>query len=170
MNWINAVPAGPSLARTLTLALTLSMLPQLALAQTVAGMPDAAASARSPEALRDPSAWPAAVKTPANAAADGSVTDPALRLQQIVVKDGRAYVVANGRLWPVGAKLGDATIVRIEESAVWLKDSSGTRRESLYPGIEKRAAADLSVPRTKPPHKYTSNTTTKAGVPRQEAP
>lgn len=111
--------------------------------------------------LRDPTSWPVGVQAPASSpASPASGAEPAAsgpRIQQIVIVDGRAYVVARGRRYGVGDPFGDARITRIEEQAVWLRDASGSRRESLYPGIEKRVPAALAAPAAK-------KKTTRAGT------
>lgn len=142
-----------------------------ALAQ--AGTPPAtSASATAPnsrEDLRDPSAWPAELRNPASGSAGAAGDEDGKRtVQQITIREGKAFVVAGGRLLPVGAKLGDATIVRIESQAVWLRDGRGTRREAIYPGIEKRvsapdpgsAASRTSKPAAKPSPRTTSHSAT----------
>lgn len=122
----------------------LALLPTQAWAQANTA-PAASASATAPssrEELRDPSAWPAELRSPAPGAADAANAEDGKRaVQHITIREGKAFVVSGGRLLPVGAKLGDATIVRIESQAVWLSDSRGTRREAIYPGIEKHATA-----------------------------
>lgn len=96
--------------------------------------------------LRDPTAWPAALQQPAAASAASGAGGTASRL--IIRSEGRAYVVTGGRRLGVGAQLGGAEIVRIEDNAVWLRDASGSRREPLYPGIDKRPAAPDTPPAT----------------------
>lgn len=123
----------------------LAIVPTQALAQANA-VPAASASATAPSSrdeLRDPSAWPAELRSPAPGSADTGSDDGGKRaVQHITIREGKAFVVAGGRLLPVGGKLGDATIVRIDSQAVWLRDGRGTRREAIYPGIDKHAAVD----------------------------
>ena len=101
--------------------------------------------------LRDPTSWPVGVQAPsASSPASGGEPDAAgPRIQQIVIVEGRAYIVSGGRRYGVGAQFGDAKIMRIEDQAVWLRDASGTRRESLYPGIDKRSPASSAPPAAK---------------------
>jgi len=132
------------LLRRIGLLSGLALVSTQALAQASA-VSAASASATAPssrEELRDPSAWPAELRSPApGAAGAGNEDDSKRAVQHITIREGKAFVVSGGRLLPVGAKLGDATIVRIESQAVWLRDGRGTRREAIYPGIEKHATA-----------------------------
>jgi len=127
----------------------------------------------SREELRDPSSWPAALRSPAASGiaqgADGA-DSTGRQIRQIVVRHGRPLVVVGGREWGVGAKLGGATIVRIEEQAVWLRDANGMRREALYPGIEKKTvnASAGAKPGARPDRAKKS--TTEVSAPLQETP
>lgn len=107
--------------------------------------------------LRDPTSWPVGVQAPTSNRASGTGPEAEAsgpKIQQIVIADGRPYVIYGGRRYGVGAQFGDAKIMRIEDQAVWLRDASGTRRESLYPGIEKRASA-AATPAASAPKKKT---------------
>lgn len=124
------------------------------------------------EELRDPSSWPAALRSPAGSAGEGEASgEPGShQIRQIVVRRGKPFVVAGGREWGVGAKLGRATIVRIEEQAVWLRDASGTRREALYPGIEKKAASDAGGGQPPTPAAKAKKSKPEPSAPLQETP
>lgn len=88
------------------------------------------------QALRDPTQPPAlAAAAPGSSAA---ATTPALR--QLLVVDGRRYVVDGSRLHGVGDTLGGARIERIEDAAVLVRDAAGTRRLPLHAGVVKRPA------------------------------
>ncbi|MCY4744328.1 hypothetical protein NYO99_05030 [Pelomonas sp. UHG3] len=105
-----------------------------------------AASGQEPVAARDPTQWPPALRaavaaqaTPAASAPDAIAVAP---VRQVIMADGRAYVVQRGRRYAVGESLDGARIERITEHAVWFREAAGTlRRESLYGGVEKRAPA-----------------------------
>lgn len=92
------------------------------------------------QALRDPTRAPevraaAAPGSPAAAVA-GQV------LHQLLVVDGRRYVVDGSRLRGVGDTLGAARIERIEDAAVVVRDAGGTRRLPLHGGVTKRPAPE----------------------------
>lgn len=94
---------------------------------------------------RDPTAWPAALRSSlaaaqaASAASGADSADTAIR--QVVFAEGRAYVVQRGRRFGVGEQLDGARIERITEQAVWLREAGQLRREPLYGGVEKRTPA-----------------------------
>lgn len=96
------------------------------------------------EPVRDPMAWPPALRSAvaaaqaasAASAAGGEAPDTAIR--QVVFSNGRGYVVVRGRRYGVGEQLDGARIDRITEQAVWLREAGQLRREPLYGGVEKR--------------------------------
>lgn len=90
-------------------------------------------------ALRDPLQPPAALRAASAPEAAADAGAPALR--QILVVDGRRYVVEGTRLRGVGDKLGDARIERIGDDAVWLRRAGGVQRVPLFAGITRRPAA-----------------------------
>lgn len=88
---------------------------------------------------RDPTRWPTALQAavaPAPTASAAGIAPGAVR--QVLIQDGRAFVVAHGRRHAVGDTLDGARIERITEQAVWLRESGQLRREPLYGGVEKR--------------------------------
>jgi len=121
----------------------------------------AAAWATEPDAvlpsLRDPTVPPPAARPPAISASAGTDataathTDTVALPRHLMVLNGKPYVIERG--WPrgVGDKLGEARIERIEGGNVWLRDASGTRKLSLYPGVEIRPSAAASAPEPLPP-------------------
>jgi hypothetical protein len=123
------------------------MKPLLILVCALAALP---ARADEGSALqRDPTVPPAAARPAAPAAsgaadATGRPADPATPPRHLMVLNGKPYVIERG--WPrgVGDKLGEARIERIEGSTVWLRDASGTRKFSLYPGVEVRPAKPVT--------------------------
>ncbi|MBB4841557.1 hypothetical protein HNP55_000052 [Paucibacter oligotrophus] len=124
------------------------------------------------EELRDPSSWPAALRGPAGSTGEGEASGNAAeqQIKQIVVRHGKPFVVAGGREWGVGAKLGTATILRIEEQAVWLRDAQGSRRVALYPGIEKKAASDAGGGKPRPTAAKAKKSKPEVSAPLQETP
>jgi MSHA biogenesis protein MshK len=64
-----------------------------------------------------------------------------MMLQSVMISPtGRAAII-NGVMVKQGEKYGDAVLVRVAESEVVLKSGSESQVLKLYPGVEKRAAA-----------------------------
>lgn len=129
----------------------MSHLSPLLMLLAAAWLGSAALAAEPPDAMpaaamaRDPTVPPPAARTPAPAlAASGAgagataTAEPGALPRHLMVLNGKPYVIERG--WPrgVGDKLGEARIERIEGGNVWLRDASGTRKLSLYPGVEIR--------------------------------
>lgn len=96
------------------------------------------APARDPM-LPPPAARPAAA--PAAAVADATAPAPPA-LRQILVVDGRRYVVEGTRLRGVGDRLGGARIERIADDAAWVRENGVLQRLPLHGGVIKRAAVE----------------------------
>ncbi len=93
-----------------------------------------------PVNLRDPTELPPVLRqAPAPDGTAGAAPSAAIAVQQLMVVEGRYFVVFGGRRLRVGDKLGAARIARIEDSAVWLTEDGVTRKQSLFAGVEKRA-------------------------------
>ena len=120
------------------------------------------ACAASANELRDPTEWPAAVRAAAAASAPGAEAAAPARIEQVLIVEGRAYLVVKGRRYGVGEKFQDAQIVRISESAVWLKENGVTRREPLFTGVEKRPEGSV------PPAGQTRKTVAKSVAKEEE--
>jgi len=90
-----------------------------------------------PGVARDPTRWPAALQAPAASAANAAANTLPTP-QQIMIVDGKAWLVIGSRRYGVNDKLGDARIQRIEESAVWLRDAQGVHRLPLFEGVQVR--------------------------------
>jgi len=86
--------------------------------------------------LRDPLQAPAGLRaaSPAASAAEAEALLP----RQIMVVDGRSYLVVQGRRLGVGDRWGEARILAIDEQAVTLSEGGVKRRLPLYQGVEKR--------------------------------
>lgn len=111
----------------------------------------AAVAQAADEPVRDPTAWPpalrsavAAAQAPSAPASGAEAPDNAIR--QVVFTNGRAYVVLRGRRYGVGEQLEGARIERITEQAVWLREAGQVRREPLYSGVEKRPPPTATAP------------------------
>lgn len=64
-------------------------------------------------------------------------TQPASRLQSVLIAPGRRRAVINGKTVAIGSRVGDATVVRISPSAVVLEGAKGSETLKLYPAVEK---------------------------------
>ncbi len=87
---------------------------------------------------RDPMQWPAGMlpASPASAASGAESDEPLAR--QILIREGRAYLVIQGRRYRVGDVVDGARIQRIDDTAIWWNEGGQVRREPLYGGGEKR--------------------------------
>jgi MSHA biogenesis protein MshK len=82
---------------------------------------------------------------PAGAAMRGGApTGPVL--QSVLISPSRRLAVIDGQTVQLGGKFGSATVVSITEVGVVLKDSEGTRRLRLFPGVDKRVADNDQKP------------------------
>lgn len=125
----HAPPIGARLARAARLLLPAG----LALSALLAWAPVPA------QALRDPTRAPAVL---AAATPDSPVAGTTGTLHQLLVVDGRRYVVDGSRLRGVGDTLGTARIESIEDAAVVVRDAGGSRRLPLHAGVVKRPATE----------------------------
>ena len=123
---------------TTWLLLALALSGGAALADPLPTAAQVMAQSAVPVNLRDPTELPLVLRqAPAPDGTAGAAAD--IAVQQLMVVDGRYFVVAGGRRLRVGDKLGAARIARIEDSAVWLTEDGVTRKQSLFAGVEKRA-------------------------------
>ncbi len=88
------------------------------------------------QALRDPTVAPAGVAGAAHPGASAAGRSDGKPLSVMVV-DGRAFVVSGSRLYAQGGKLGSATIERISETQIWLRDGKELRKVNLYSGVQR---------------------------------
>ena len=115
----------------------------LAMAAALAARADEPSPAAAP--ARDPTVPPPAARAPAAASGvAGQAAEPATLPRHLMVLNGKPYVIERGVPRGVGDKLGEARIERIEGGSVWLRDASGTRKFSLYPGVEVRPAKPVT--------------------------
>lgn len=110
----------------------MTRVPLLTLALLGCAMP-----AQAQGELRDPMQAPASLRAAADGAASAPAADAQLP-QQILIVDGRAYLVVQGRRLGVGERWGEARILAIDEQAVTLSEAGVKRRLPLYQGVEKR--------------------------------
>jgi hypothetical protein len=96
---------------------------------------------------RDPTRPP--VGTFTQAPAPGEVAKPALPevdSAAIVVRDGKAFLVAGTRLYGVGQTIGVYKIERIGETEVWLRNGKELRKIQRFSGIERHTATERPTP------------------------
>ena len=89
------------------------------------------------QALRDPTVVPAAVAAamrPAGAVASKSDN----KALSVLVLDGRSFVMSGSRLYALGDKLGSATVERISETQIWLREGKAVRKINLYSGVQRQ--------------------------------
>jgi len=87
-------------------------------------------------ALRDPTKPPAAYGASLNPPPPQAA--PSFQPRQVVVVNGEHLLVWNGRRYRVGDSIDGARIEKIGESEIWMHGVEGTRKMSLFEGIEKR--------------------------------
>lgn len=114
----------------------------------MAGAAPAREASREPvrEPMRDPMRPPAAALPRADSG--GALASPALppAVRQLLVVDGRRYVVDGTRRRGVGDTLGDARIERIDDDAVLLRRGGELLRLPLFAGVNRRATRDDGTP------------------------
>ncbi|CAM8653430.1 hypothetical protein MCEMSEM18_00432 [Comamonadaceae bacterium] len=91
-------------------------------------------------AERDPTAPPAAAGV---ALPPGAVMDPAevpLPNMSVMVQNGVPYLVVGTRLIGVGKKVGAATLDRITETEIWLREGRKIRKLPRFAGIQRSVA------------------------------
>ncbi len=98
-------------------------------------IPDASQGAQ-PQALRDPTIAPARAGSPGTGDVAAGLTDG--RSLSVLVVDGRPFVMAGSRLYAKGDKLGRATVERISETEIWLREGGELRKVSMYSGVLRR--------------------------------
>jgi len=91
--------------------------------------------------------WPGAAQTPrdptrspirpdsmtgGDVAASSETARPLLSVLRV---DGQLRVLHGSRLYAVGAKLGQATLVRITETEIWLREGKEIKKIALHEGV-----------------------------------
>lgn len=94
------------------------------------------------QGLDDPTRPPPGFQAGAVKPAAGAVA-PAqdLVLQSVIISDAGRSAIISGQLVAVGARIGNARLVRVAESEVVLLTGGARRTLKLFPGVQKRAAA-----------------------------
>ncbi|HJV83165.1 hypothetical protein [Noviherbaspirillum sp.] len=68
-------------------------------------------------------------------------------LQSILISPHRAEAIINGQTVKVGDKVGEAKVVRITESEVFLRSGKDLQALKLFPNIEKNSTRGASAPK-----------------------
>lgn len=93
------------------------------------------AGAQSADPTRPPAAW----LTAADTDRPDAVNEGGLRLQSVLVKQsGKPVAVIGGKTVVLGERLGEATLVRLNEREAVLKGADGVTHLYLTPEVEKR--------------------------------
>ena len=71
------------------------------------------------------------------AAADHPEAAPSTQLQSVLIAAGRRVAVVNGQVVRLGGQIGDATVVKIEPTAITLRRGGEIEILRMYAGIEK---------------------------------
>ena len=87
------------------------------------------------EALHDPTRPPTVLYAPDGAA--GTVNNGPV-LQSVLISEGRRSAIISGQNVKVGDKIGNARIIRINETEVVLKTGKSLQTLRLFPDVEKR--------------------------------
>jgi len=96
----------------------------------------AVAQTPAPAALRDPTKPPAAYSAVLNPPVQQAAS--LFQPRQVVVVNGEHLLVWNGRRYKVGDSIDGARIEKIGEAEIWMHGVEGTRKLSLFDGVEKR--------------------------------
>jgi MSHA biogenesis protein MshK len=93
------------------------------------------------ETLPDPTRPPAFLFAPVDGeAAAAEAAKGGLVLQSVLIAPGRRTAIIGGRHVTIGERLGDFTLVRVDETEVQLRGPEGSRTLKLFPDSEKRLA------------------------------
>lgn len=73
---------------------------------------------------------------------DSAASGGELVLQSVLISSGRKLALISGVTYQVGDKVGDATLVKVKEHHVVLKNADNTLQTlNMYQGIEKKLVA-----------------------------
>jgi hypothetical protein len=97
--------------------------------------------------LRDPTLpWMEANVPAAPSGTDAHLAGSGLGPFGVLVRNGVPKLVVGTHLYEKGQKLGNATIERISEAEVWLKDGNELRKYRQFKAIERYPAAMADAP------------------------
>jgi len=101
------------------------------------------------QSLRDPTVPPADVRHDrGSAGASSTIVQPGS--MAIVVRNGKSFLVLGTRLYAQGEKFGSATIERITETEVWLREGGVVRKVPQFSGIQRRTVTSAVKPTCAP--------------------
>ena len=112
-----------------------SLVAALALAIFSAGV-----AAQSSDPMRPPSGFGVGEADVETADAGGGMT-----LQSVMISPAGRAAIISGVMVRLGEKYGDAVLVKVAESEVVLKSGSDSQVLKLYPGVDKRVAAQAAA-------------------------
>jgi MSHA biogenesis protein MshK len=95
------------------------------------------------QGLVDPMRPPEMATTASGKAPGGPV------LQTVIIAGAQRFAVIDGETVAVGARVGDARVVRITETEVTLRADGATSVLKLYPAVEKKTRASPAAPAAK---------------------
>lgn len=90
----------------------------------------------STENLPDPTRPPASISRADEQGAADSGSAPTL--QSVLISGQRTSAIINGQTVKVGDRFGQATVVKIAETEVVLRNGNGLQVLKLFPGIDKQ--------------------------------
>jgi len=101
------------------------------------------------QSLRDPTVPPVDARHD-RGSPDGSSTIAQSGSIAIVVRNGKSFLVLGTRLYAQGEKFGSATIERITETEVWLREGGVVRKVPQFSGIQRRNVSTAVKPTCAP--------------------
>jgi hypothetical protein len=101
------------------------------------------------QSLRDPTVPPVDARHGSGVVGAGStIVQPGS--MAIVVRNGKSFLVLGTRLYAQGEKFGPATIERITETEVWLREGGVVRKVPQFTGIQRRSVSSSVKPTCAP--------------------
>lgn len=97
------------------------------------------------QSLRDPTVPPVDSRHDSGSSgASSAIAQPGS--MAIVVRNGKSFLVLGTRLYAQGEKFGPATIERITETEVWLREGGVVRKVPQFSGIQRRNVTSAVKP------------------------
>jgi MSHA biogenesis protein MshK len=90
------------------------------------------------ESLADPTRPPASLAAPQG---NASVPVGGPILQSVLISPGRMVAIISGQTVKLDEKFGEATVIKIAENEVVLRNGKDLQTLKLFPGVEKRVAS-----------------------------
>jgi MSHA biogenesis protein MshK len=103
------------------------------------------------QGLDDPTRPPAAFQAiRGKAAGETNVPAQGLVLQSVIITQAGRSAIISGKHVAVGAKIGNARLVKVADSEVVLLAGNERRTLKLFPGVDKRAATRVDATQREP--------------------